>query len=120
MSLRFSIVACMFVLLAGCAPSGGGIGRGTPITQVQLEYGTPDVFSDVSGDEGRDYVPTNRPEEEWPWSAPRTFYYLDRDFAVTFVRGRVEHARPIDPGLREHVLVPLVQRNRAAPSDALR
>jgi hypothetical protein len=119
MSLRFAIAVCTFVLLAGCAPSGGGI-RGTPITQVQLEYGTPDVISDVSGDEGRYYVPTNRPEEEWPWGAPRTFYYLDRHLAVTFVRGRVEHVRPIDPGLREHVLVPLVQRSRAAPSDAHR
>ena len=109
------LVSCTAALLVGCSGGGGnGIRRGTPITHVQLDYGLPDVISDRSGDLKRFYVPTDRPEYEWPADAPRTFYYLDRDLAVTFVSGKAVRSEAIDAGLRERVLLPLVRQHGGA------
>ena len=83
---------------------------GTPITQVQAEYALPDVISDESGDLQRFYVPSRRPPWEWPAEAARTFYYLDRDLAVKFVRGKAVSATSIGKELRESTLEPLVRR----------
>lgn len=88
----------------GTPQFNGAVRPGTPITHVQLEYGLPDVISDTSGDLARSYAPSSRPAEEWPAEAPRTFYYLDRDLAVTFVLGRATAAGPIEPGLRDRWL----------------
>src|SRR5687768_14996621 len=101
-------------LLGGCSPGERGIRRGTPITHVQSDFGEPDVISDSSGDLTRFYVPTNRPREEWPWEAPRTFYYLDRNLAVTFERGKAVRAEAIDAETRERMLEPLVRRHGGA------
>jgi len=101
-------------VLCGCSLGESGIRRGTPITHVQLDRGRPDVISDSSGDLTRFYVPTNRPEAEWPWDAPRTFYYLDRNLAVTFERGKAVRAETIDAEMRERTLKPLVRRQGGA------
>jgi hypothetical protein len=108
------ILACTSALLVGCSEQGGGVRRGTPITHVQLDYGVPDVISDESGDQVRYYVPAHRPESEWPADAPRTFYYLDRGLAVTFVSGRAVSSAPIDAEVRELVLLPLIRRHGGA------
>lgn len=103
------------VALANSLPPGGGeaapaafgttgIRPGTPITQVQADCGRPDAISDAAGDQTRFYRPTDRPEYEWSADALRTFYYLGRDLAVTFVLGRAVRAGPIDPELRDVVL----------------
>ena len=104
----------ILILLDGCATVESGVRHGTPITHVQADYGEPDVISDQSGDLERFYVPAQRPKEEWPWHAPRTFYYLDRDLAVTFVRGKAVRATKIDAETREHTLLPLVRRHGGA------
>ncbi len=114
MRLDTFILACTGALLVGCSVDGGGVRRGTPITHVQLDYGVPDVISDESGDEKRFYVPTNRPEYQWPADAPRTFYYLNRNLAVTFVLGKAVRSAPIGAEEREHVLLPLVRRHGGA------
>jgi hypothetical protein len=101
-------------MLGGCSLDGSGLRWGTPITSLQADYGEPNVISDSSGDLTRFYVPTNRPREEWPWDAPRTFYYLDRNFAVTFVRGKAVRAGAIDAATREQTLEPLVRRHGGA------
>jgi hypothetical protein len=67
-----------------------------------------------SGDQQRFYLPTHRPEYEWPADAPRTFFYLDRDLAVTFVSGKAVSFAPIDAEVREQVLLPLVRRHGGA------
>lgn len=112
------ILACAFASFADCRGGrnldDGSLRRGTRITDVQAEYGLPDVIVDVSGDERRFYVPTRRPEHEWPADAPRTFYYLGRNVAVTFVSGKAVRAEPIDRELRDAVLAPLVQRQEHA------
>jgi hypothetical protein len=108
------ILACTTALLVGCSVESGGVRRGTPITQVQLDYGNPDVISDTSGDEKRFYVPTNRPEYEWPADAHRTFYYLERNMAVMFVLGKAVSSTPIPAEEREQVLLPLVRRHGGA------
>ena len=64
----------------------------------------------------RFYVPTNRPESEWPADAPRTFYYIDQDLAVTFIVGKAVRSEPIEPELRDQVLLPLT-RNAAGHRD---
>ena len=114
MRSRTIILACIAVLLVGCSSSSGNIRYGTPITHAQADYGVPDVISDESGDQKRFYVPTDRPESEWPADAPRTFYYLDRDLAITFVFGKAVTSGPIDAEERELVLLPLVRRHRGA------
>jgi hypothetical protein len=114
MQCRTVILACTAALLGSCAGNSGAIPRGTPITHVQLDYGLPDAISDESGSETRYYVPTKRPEHEWPADAPRTFYYLDRDLAVTFVCGETVRSEPIDAEVREQVLLPLIQRHGGA------
>jgi len=84
------------LLLAGCGTPEkhtDGPANGTPITHVQLDLGMPDAISDRSGDRGRFYTPTNRPAAEWPWEAPRSFYYLDRRLVVTFVKGKSVDSR---------------------------
>ena len=101
-------------LLSGCSLGESGIRRGTPITHVQLDFGEPDVISDRSGDLTRFYVPAKRPREEWPWDAPRTFYYLDRNLAVTFECGKAIRAEAIDARTREQTLEPLVRRHGGA------
>jgi hypothetical protein len=105
-------VSLALALLGGCSQAeiGGGVRRGTPITHVQLDYGEPDVISDRSGDLERFYVPTHRPSAEWPWDAPRTFYYLDRNLSVTFARGKAVRTTAISPRTRENTLVPLLPR----------
>jgi len=108
------VILAGVVAVLGCSSESAGIRRGTPITHVQLEYGVPDVISDESGDVERYYVPTKRPEHEWPADAPRTFYYLDRDMSVTFVSGKAVSSRPIRPEVREQVLLPLLRRHGAA------
>ena len=110
MRLGVLILLCTCAAAGGCAAGDGPVRRGTPITQVQLDYGEPDAISDRSGDLARFYVPADRPAEEWPWEAPRTFYYLDRDLAVTFRGGRVVRAGPIPAAVREHSLLPLLRR----------
>jgi hypothetical protein len=115
--MRFAhfIIAWAVMLLAGCAANDtAGIRRGTPITHVQTDYGIPDVIADRSGDQKRYYVPSHRPESEWPADAPRTFYYLDRGLAVTFVSGKAVGAEPINADFRERVLSPLVRRHGGA------
>lgn len=110
-SIPLSLLACTpAVLVGGCTLGDSGLRRGTPITYVQADFGLPDVISDRSGDQARFYLPTSRPAEEWPADAPRTFYYLKRNVAVTFVLGRAVRAGPIEGQLREQVLLPLVQR----------
>jgi hypothetical protein len=109
------IIACAVIFVSGCAADGtAGVRRGTPITHVQAEFGLPDVIADSSGDQERYYVPSHRPEDEWPADAPRTFFYLDRGLAVTFVSGKAVGAEPIDADLRERVLLPLVRRHAGA------
>jgi hypothetical protein len=111
MQSRYVIVAVV-VFVSGCATNDtGGVRRGTPITRVQADYGLPDVIADRSGDQKRYYLPAHRPEDEWPADAPRTFYYLERGLAVTFVNGKAVGAEPIDADLREGVLLPLVRRH---------
>jgi len=80
--------------VAGCT-LGHGVPAREPITHVQADWGRPDVISDESGDLARFYAPTSRPADEWPPEVPRTFWYLDRSVAVTFVRGRAVAARAI-------------------------
>jgi hypothetical protein len=107
-------VAAMLVAVAGCSSAGHArIRRGTPITLVQRDVGVPDVIADESGDQKRYYVPAKRPPEEWPADAPRTFYYLDRNLAVTFVLGKAVKSEPIRPEQRER-LAALVRRDAAA------
>jgi hypothetical protein len=110
--MRF-LVSMLLVstLVSGCSLGESGIRRGTPITHVQLDLGEPDVISDSSGDQTRFYVPMNRPKEEWPWDAPRTFYYLDRNLAVTFECGKAVGAETINAETRRLTLEPLVQRH---------
>jgi hypothetical protein len=114
--MRFSttILVCTLAILVGCSADGNGIHRGTPITHVQLDYGLPDVIADRSGDLKRYYVPSDRPESEWPTDAPRTFYYLERNLEVTFVSGRAIRSGPIDTEEREHILIPLIRRYNGA------
>lgn len=113
---RAIVLACNIALLIGCAGKHNTIPRDTPITRVQLDLGIPDAISDESGSEQRLYVPKERPESEWPAEAPRTFFYLDRDLAVTFVLGKSIGAGPINPQFREHVLLPFVKRQRGTGS----
>jgi hypothetical protein len=102
-------LACLVVAISGCAAeSADGIRKGTPITHVQADHGLPDVICDTSGDQARYYVPTDRPKDEWPADAPRTFYYLKQDLAVTFVLGKATNVAPIEAELRSAVLLPLV------------
>ena len=111
------ILACLLGLVGGCgAARGNAIRPGTTLARVQVEYGTPDVIYEASADEGRYYAPANRPAYEWPADARRTFYYLQRDVGVTFVSGKVTHVAPIDPALRERVLLPLLRRQGGADS----
>ena len=106
------ILACTFAVSGGCAADHAAVRRGTPITHVQAEYGLPDVIADRSGDQARFYVPARRPQAEWPADAPRTFYYLERDLAVTFVSGKaVRPSRPIDRQLRDQALLPLLRQH---------
>ncbi len=120
-TLRLLVIAALCALLVGCGTaSGKGIRRGTPITDVQLDYGFPDVISDQSGDRARYYLTTDRPAAEWPADAPRTFYYIERNLAITFVCGKVIRATPIEPELREHMLMPLVRRREASTLPQLR
>ena len=58
----------------------------------------------------RYYVTADRPEHEWPADAPRTFYYVDRDLAVTFVSGRTVQSEVIHSDLKHRILRPLVRR----------
>jgi hypothetical protein len=106
--------------IAGCAAPGGraGVRLGEPITHVQADLGPPDVISDRSGDLQRFYTPHSRPPAEWPWSAPRTFYYFGRDLQVTFGRGRVVSVRRIDARLRP--VVDDVLSRRRPPEQAVR
>lgn len=112
--LNLLMALLLSTLMAGCAaraPYGGeGVARGDGITDVQLRLGLPDVVSDISGDQARFYTPHNRPAAEWPWSAPRTFYYISRDFRVTFVRGKVTSCGRIEPDRKRTILVPLIRR----------
>lgn len=108
--LRLPILS--LAILSGCMLGESGIRRGTPITHTQADFGIPDVISDQSGDETRDYLPTNRPAEEWPADAPRTFYYLDRDIAVTFVSGKAVRARPMTDQENEAVSELLIRQKR--------
>jgi len=102
-------------LLSACTHNGGdAIQRGTPITHVQFDIGLPDVISDQFGDLARFYTPTSRPAEEWPAEAPRTFYYLPRNLAVTFVRGAVVRTEAIDPETREYILSQVLRRQGAS------
>jgi hypothetical protein len=94
----------------GCAASRDGVRVGEPMTHVQADLGRPDVISDSSGDEVIFYTPYNRPPDEWPWSAPRTFYYLGRDLEVTFERGRVTSVQGISASRRK-MLEDLVARH---------
>ena len=77
-----------------------GIRRGTSITDVQADFGLPDVISDASVDELRLYVPAKRPAYEWPADAPRTFYYLERNLAVESVSGNAVYAGSIDADIK--------------------
>ena len=111
-SVLLIVVAVVLVVGGGgCALGESGIRRGAAIAQVQGELGPPDVISDRSGDLARYYVPARRPPEEWPSDAPRTLYYLERDLALTFVRGRAVRAEAIPDETREVVLLPLVRRH---------
>ena len=112
--MRSATLLIILVLLGGCTLGGSGVRRGTPVTQVQARYGAPDVISEGSGDLTRFSVPTNRSKEEWPWDAPRTFYYLDRGLAVTFTRGKAVRAEGIDHATRERTLEPLIRRHGSA------
>ncbi len=111
-----SVISMLLVsaVLSGCSIRESGIRQWTSITDVQLELGEPDVISDSSGDLTRFYVPTNRPKEQWPRDAPRTFYYLDRNLAVTFERGEAVRAEAIDPETRRVTLEPLTRRHGGA------
>ena len=69
--LRVLVVSAgLGAMAAGCMLDGG-VRRGAMITSVQAELGLPDVISDSAGDRSRFYVPTDRPEHEWAWEAPR-------------------------------------------------
>ncbi|MEX0654003.1 MAG: hypothetical protein WD534_16660 [Phycisphaeraceae bacterium] len=99
----FTIVTTC-LLLTACSLGDSGIRYGEQITVVQHAFGLPDVISDRSGDLERLYTPQNRPPQQWPASAPRSFYYLDRDLAVTFVHGKARSASRITPDRRETIL----------------
>lgn len=89
-SIKLSSLLVLAVIIPGCttlSAQRNTIPRGTQITEVQLEFGLPDVISDESGDLARFYTPGDRPKYEWPAEAPRTFYYIDRNLEVVFVRG---------------------------------
>jgi hypothetical protein len=75
------------------------------------------VIGEESGDRARFFVPHDPPEHEWPRDARRTFYYLDRDLAVTFERGRVVKTGPIDRRRRDDVLLPLIAINQEGVRD---
>jgi hypothetical protein len=92
------LVCCASVW--GCAEHSS-VPRGKPIAHVQSECGMPDVISDASGDLVRFYTPERRPKEEWPAEAPRTFYYMERNLAVTFVLGKAVSSGPINDERRE-------------------
>lgn len=81
-------LTCLFTTFAGCAAGDGAVWKDMSVSRVRAELGPPDVIGERSGDQERFYVPHNPPEHEWPADAVRTFYYTDRDLAVTFERGR--------------------------------
>lgn len=104
------LVIAAMLLMFGCSLGDSGIGYRTPITHIQLDFGLPDVISDSSGDLARFYVPSDRPESEWPANAPRTFYYIERNLQVVFINGKAVKAHDIESDLRESVLMPLLDR----------
>jgi hypothetical protein len=112
------LIVAFAVAASGCSVRESVVRRGTAITVVQRDVGVPDVIEDVSGDTGRQYVPTNRPAEEWPSDAPRTFYYLDRNLAVTFVRGRAVRTTTISDEQRQQLLS-LVRLNQVRDNTPL-
>jgi hypothetical protein len=115
MRSRVVLFFAAFVAL-GCASrtaSTSAIPSGTEITVVQCRFGIPDVISDDSGDLQRFYLSSDRPQEEWPAAAPRTFYYLNENRAITFVQGKSVRCEPIDSDLKKKVLVPFIARHRA-------
>ena len=114
--MRLTTCVLILVVVAGCSLGNTGIRRGTPITHIQANFGEPDVVSDSSGDLTRFYVPTNRPMEEWPSDAPRTFYYLERNLSVSFERRKAARAEAIDPATRRVTLEPLVQNKKGSGS----
>ncbi|HZN63667.1 MAG TPA: hypothetical protein VFB66_00070 [Tepidisphaeraceae bacterium] len=112
-----SILVCLLAFSAGCAAGDGAVWKDMSVSRVRAELGRPDVIGEESGDEARFYVPHNPPEHAWPAGAVRTFYYLDRNVAVTFERGRVVSTAPIDPRRRQSVLLPLIASNRGGSGD---
>jgi hypothetical protein len=79
-------------VLSGCAiscPDGSSISRGVDEATVQTRFGLPDAISDTSGDQRRFYSPFNRPEDEWPRTAAKEFYYLRSTSAFRFQGGKL-------------------------------
>src|SRR5689334_1401932 len=97
MCARTLVILSCALSMAGC------VDRRPTITQVQLWYGRPDMISDESGDLMRSYLPNHRPEEEWPAEAPRTFYYLNQNIAVTFVNGREVSRSKLNSEMRKQI-----------------
>lgn len=97
--MRIAYGILSLCIVSGCVEQGKGMDNviplGTSITEVQYEYGIPDLIIDRSGDLSRFYAPTSRPVEEWPWESRRSFVYLDRKLLVAFVNGRAIDVHPL-------------------------
>jgi hypothetical protein len=102
LNLAAAVSLVLPLTLAGCA-STGDAKLGASITEVQAVLGMPDAISDSSGDMTRYYAPRNRPAEEWPADATRTFYYLRSNRQVVFKNGRLKSSSSIDGEVRKVV-----------------
>jgi hypothetical protein len=91
-------------LISGCTPQtppDTRVAMGTHITDVQAQFGLPDLIVDHMNGFCRAYTPKDRPATEWPADVPRTFYYLDRDMEVSFVRGEATAVSHLSPDERQ-------------------
>ena len=117
MKRRRRLAIVLRAVAAGCAADGVTVRKGMRYSEVRGQCGAPDVISERAGDEERFFVPEDAPgiRRGYGWAADTlTYYYLERDLAVTFASGRVVRTARIDPRRRDGVLLPLVARDRRA------
>jgi len=102
--ISLTLLLGSITLVSGCTPQpppDTRVAMGTRITDVQAQFGLPDLIVDHLNGFCRAYTPKDRPATEWPADVPRTFYYLDRDMEVSFVRGEATGVSHISPDERQ-------------------